>query len=213
MKMAKDKKLFNGTIFGALCLVLCITSVMAFPSRMSSTDFSNNMRKLWEDHITWTRLYIVNTIAGLPAKEATADRLLLNQADIGNLVKPFYGAAAGEKLTSLLREHILIAAEIIDDAKAGDARKRGVASKRWYRNSDDIAVFLGEANPKNWVPSELRPMLRDHLDATTEEVEANLKKDWAGDIAAYDKLHGQILEMADMLSSGIIKQFPNKFKK
>jgi hypothetical protein len=213
MKMVKDKRLFNGTIFGSLWLVFCIATVMASPSRMNSTDFSNNMRKLWEEHISWTRLYIVNTMADLPAKKATADRLLLNQADIGNLVKPFYGDAVGKKLTSLLRDHILIAAEIIDAAKAGDASKREVASKRWYRNSDDIALFLAKANPKNWVSSKMRPMLRDHLDTTTEEVEANLKKDWVADIAAYDKLHGQILEMADMLSSGIIKQFPNKFKK
>ena len=47
---------------------------------------------------------------------------------------------------------------------------------------------------------------------TTAEVQARLKGDWAADIAAYDKVHGQILHMADMLSAGIVSQHPQKFK-
>jgi hypothetical protein len=79
------------------------------------------MRKLWEDHVTWTRLYIVSAVAGLPDAGATAERLLQNQTDIGNAIKPFYGEAAGERLTALLRPHILIAAELVTAAKANRA--------------------------------------------------------------------------------------------
>jgi hypothetical protein len=176
-------------------------------------DFNKDMRKLWEDHITWTRLYIVDALNNLPAKETTAGRLLKNQADIGNAFKPFYGDAAGRKLTSLLRDHILIAAGVIDAAKAGDDAKREEATKRWYANSDDIAVFLGGINPNNWPSADMRAMLREHLDTTAQEVSAGLKKDWGSDIKAYDKLHWQILKMADVLSSGVVRQFPDKFEK
>src|SRR5688572_12154878 len=50
----------------------------------------NAMRKLWEDHIAWTRLFIVSAAADLPDKAATTERLLQNQTDIGNAIKPYY---------------------------------------------------------------------------------------------------------------------------
>ena len=78
--------------------------------------FRNQMRKLWEDHIVWTRQFIVSAATeaeNLPDTGPTVDRLLANQSDIGNAIKPFYGDAAGDALTALLREHILGAADLI----------------------------------------------------------------------------------------------------
>ena len=54
-------------------------------------------------------------------------------------------------------------------------------------------------------------MMREHLDITLEEAVARLQGNHAADIAAYDELHVQILHMADMLSDGIVRQFPNAF--
>ena len=81
------------------------------------------MRKLWEDHVTWTRLAIVSFAAGLPDLQATEDRLLRNQTDIGNAIKPYYGQAAGNRLTALLREHILGAVALLQAAKAATRRR------------------------------------------------------------------------------------------
>ena len=168
------------------------------------------MRKLWEDHITWTRLYIVSALADAPDLKATTDRLLQNQADIGNAVKPFYGDAAGDKLTGLLRQHILIAADIVGAAKAGDKAKLDSSKTHWAANADEIAAFLSGANPAHWPAADMKAMMRDHLDLTTAELVARLNKDWTADVAAYDKIHAQILKMADMLSAGIAAQFPEK---
>jgi hypothetical protein len=170
------------------------------------------MRKLWEDHITWTRLFIVSAIADLPDKGATTARLLQNQVDIGNAIKPYYGEAAGEKLTALLKTHITTAAELVAAAKANDNAKMTDANKRWYTNADEIAAFLSSANPKSWPPAEMKQMMHEHLDLTTAEVVAHLKGNWADDVAAYDKIHSQILLMADMLTAGIINQHPARFK-
>jgi hypothetical protein len=173
--------------------------------------FHDAMRKLWEDHVTWTRLYIVSAVAGLPDTKPTAERLLRNQTDIGDAIKPFYGDAAGERLTALLKPHILIAAELVGAAKAGDDKRVQDASARWYANADEIADFLSGANPANWPRQTLRSEMRHHLDLTLQEAQARLKGDWAADIAAYDTVHEHILGMADVLSTGIIKQFPRKF--
>jgi hypothetical protein len=169
------------------------------------------MRALWEDHVTWTRLFIVDFAAGSPATDATTQRLLKNQIDIGDAIKPFYGDEAGDALTALLTDHILGAADLLAAAKAGDATKVDEASQRWYANGDEIAAFLSAANPKFWPLSEMETMMKDHLDGTLAEAVAHLNGDWPADITAYDAVRQQILAMADMLSAGIIGQFPEQF--
>ena len=125
-------------------------------STAAAVEFQQAMRRLWEDHITWTRLFIVSAAADLPDKQATTERLLRNQQDIGDAIKPFYGEAAGNALTALLRPHILIAAEVVDAAIAGDNAGVQDALMRWYANSDEIADFLSAANPDNWPQNEMR---------------------------------------------------------
>jgi hypothetical protein len=178
------------------------------------TAFHDAMRKLWEDHIIWTRQFIVSAATeaeNLPDTGPTVDRLLANQTDIGNAIKPFYGEAAGDALTALLREHILTAADIVAAAKAGDGDAVEAAAAAWYANADEIATFLSEANPRNWPLDEMKAHMRSHLDLTLEEAVARLEGRYADDIGAYDKVHADILEMADMLSAGIIAQFPSRF--
>jgi hypothetical protein len=171
----------------------------------------NDMRKLWEDHITWTRLAIISLTTDAPDTSATVERLLQNQTDLGDAIKPFYGQAAGDELTRLLREHILIAADLIAAARAGDQAAVAAEQARWRANADQIAAFLNAANPRSWKFREMQEMLYEHLNLTTSEVVARLQGDWDADVAAYDKIHLQALEMADELSTGIVKQFSNRF--
>jgi hypothetical protein len=180
---------------------------------LDRAQFQDAMRKLWEDHVTWTRLYIVSAVAGLPDAQAAAERLLQNQTDIGNAIKPFYGDAGGDRLTSLLKPHILIAAELITAAKAGKSADVKAASTRWYDNANEIADFLSAANPKNWPQATMRNEMRNHPDLTLEEAQARLRGDWKADIAAYEKIHHHILGMADVLSNGIVSQFAERFGK
>ncbi|HEX2503183.1 MAG TPA: hypothetical protein VHK00_04510 [Miltoncostaeaceae bacterium] len=170
-----------------------------------------DMRAVWEDHITWTRMVIVDFAADLPSLPASQARLLRNQADIGAAIAPYYGRAAGKRLTGLLREHILIAVDVLTAAKAGDAPGLTQAQARWTGNAHQIADFLSSANPA-WPRAEMRRMMRRHLKLTTDEAVARLTGDFSADVRAYDRVHTQILEMADMLSAGIIRQFPRRFR-
>ena len=173
--------------------------------------FTRAMDKLWEDHITWTRMVIVDFAAGLPDLKQAEVRLLRNQADIGNAIKPYYGAAAGNKLTKLLRTHILEAVPVLTYAKDGNQAKLKTALKAWYANAHQIAVFLSKANPQAWALSDMNTMMKRHLALTTAEGVARIQGHWKADIAAYDKVHVEILQMSQMLSSGIIGQFPDRF--
>jgi hypothetical protein len=180
-------------------------------SSAAANELRTNMRKLWEDHVTWTRNVILNIMDDLPGTDQAVQRLLQNQTDIGNAIKPVYGDDAGNKLTELLKVHITTAADLLKAAKAGNTAAFNDVNKKWFDNADDISAFLSKANP-NWTLADMKNMMHDHLKLTTDEAVARQKKDYAGDVAAYDKVHNEILQMSDMLSDGIVKQFPDKFK-
>jgi hypothetical protein len=192
--------------------VLAQTSATAAPAQSpKAVALRAAMDKLWEDHITWTRMVIVDFAAGLPDLSTAEARLLRNQIDIGNAIKPYYGRAAGNKLTSLLRTHILEAVPVLQAAKAGDKSKLTASLNAWYTNANQIAVFLSRANPRNWQLPMMRQMMKQHLALTTNEAVARLQGNWKADVAAYDAVHVEILHMSAMLSDGIIQQFSARF--
>jgi hypothetical protein len=174
--------------------------------------FHDAMRKLWEDHVTWTRLAIVSYISDLPDLQATEARLLKNQVDIGNAIKPYYGNKAGAKLTSLLKQHILGAVDLMAAAKAGDQAAVAKGSSAWNTNGRQVADFLHAANPAAWPGKEMRSMMQVHLDQTLKEAVDRLGGKHTAEVRDYDSIHAHILEMADMLSTGIITQFPARFR-
>jgi len=173
--------------------------------------FHDQMRKLWEDHVTWTRLAIVTFADGSASFGDTASRLLENQVDIGDAFKPYFGNRVGNRLTALLNDHITIAVEILQAAKDGDAAAFDDAKARWYANSRDIADFLSSLDRKVWPRAEMRTMMKVHLDQTLAEASAELTGHYATSVAAYDRIHRHILDMADGLSAGIMRQFPARF--
>jgi hypothetical protein len=130
--------------------------------------------------------------------------------DIGDAIKPYYGDDAGKKLTALLHDHITISADVVKAAKANDKKALDDANKKWSDNADEISDFLSKANP-NWKLDDMKKMMHDHLKLTTDEAVSRIKKDYDADVNSYDKVHDEILKMADMLTDGIIKQFPDKF--
>ncbi len=169
------------------------------------------MRRLWADHVIWTRQYVVAAVGNAPDTEAAAGRLLRNQEDIGGAVVPFYDEAAGAALTELLKQHIMIAVDLIEAAKVGDQAKFQAEDAKWTQNAEEIADLLSGANP-SWPKKDVVDLLGLHLSLTKQEVVARLQKDWAADVDAFDQIFTEILTVADVLADGIVKQFPDRFK-
>jgi hypothetical protein len=182
---------------------------VAAASPASAVSLQLEMRALWEDHITFTRNYIISALAGLQDKDAVAARLLRNQDEIGSALEPYYGRPFADRFASLLRAHITIAAEVVATAQAGDQEGLKRAQAKWSANGAEISSSLSKANPY-WSREVVADMLRDHLALTTQEVSARLSQDWKGDIENYDELHAHMLMFADFLALGVSKQFPKK---
>jgi hypothetical protein len=205
--------------FVGICVALAAAGASAAPPQAgnaamihsdAAAALHQDMRKLWTDHVVWTRNFVISAVADLPDVPAVTNRLMKNQDDIGKAVATYYGAAAGTQLTTLLKDHIAIAGDLVKAAKAGDKAGQQKADTRWQENAVQIADFLAKANP-NWPRATLVDMMKMHLSTTTNEVVMRLNKNWAGDVQAYDAVYDHILKMSDALADGIVKQFPEKF--
>lgn len=213
-------------IFKSSLLSLFLITLIFIPFKaqaleaISSNDVSCNkaicelkmlQRRLWIDHVSWTRSTIISDLSSLEDKGPVLERLLKNQDDIGNSIKPYYGEEAGNKLASLLRKHIELAVKVTDSAKTGNKTDLEKYNKLWYENADKIAEFLSSTNP-NYSEKVLKDMLHKHLQYVTDQVVARLNKDWNADIEVYDKGEDHMITFADIITEGIVKQFPQKFK-
>lgn len=172
----------------------------------------SEMQQVWIDHTIWTHNYIVSALYNNPDQKDVLERLLRNQDDIGNVFGRYYGGANGSKLAGLLKEHIQIAGQIVAAAQKGNAGEVQKLQADWHRNADEIARFLGGLNP-NWPVKQVQDMLYEHLQLVTDIALDILKGDYAASIAATDKNEVHMIHFADLLTEGIVKQFPDKFQR
>jgi len=169
-----------------------------------------SLHRLWSDHVLWTHQYVIAAVDERPEIEEAAARLLKNQEDIGNAIAPLYGKEAGAKLTDLLKQHIMIAVDLIEAAKSGDKTKFGKFDQAWTNNAEEIATFLSGAN-QYWPKKDVLDLLRLHLELTKGDVVARMERNFDQDVKSVDEIFTEILTLADALADGIVRQFPDKF--
>jgi hypothetical protein len=170
-------------------------------------DLREYMRLLWEQHVYWTRMTIISIANNLPDEEATTKRLLRNAKDFERAFKPFYGSRAAHEFGRLITDHLVIAAELVKAAKAGNKNAAANAEKRWYANADEIVSFLTHINHFG-SEEHMRQMWYQHLSLTKSEALAILTGDYNKGISTFDQVEEEALLMADNFATGIIKQFP-----
>ncbi len=190
-----------------------MTSLIASNDNLNQTEVTElriSLHDLWVEHIVWTRQYVVAAAADQPDASFAAERLLKNQEDIGNAIEPFYGNQAGNQLTSQFKDHITIAVDLLEAAKADNSIALEEIEENWYANADEIATFLRGANP-NWTKEYMLDMLNEHLSLTKTEAVARLTGDYATDVTTFDALYKHAISMADEFTVGIVKQFQERF--
>lgn len=177
---------------------------------MQEVDLMNEMRRLWQEHIAWTRMTIISMVENLPDTDVVTNRLLRNPTDFAMLLRTLYGNEVALNFENLLKEHLIIAADLVKAAKAGDKKSAADIEDKWYKNADEIATFLAGINPF-WSEQIWKEMMQEHLALTKSEATDRINKFYAADIIVFDQIETQAMKMADVMSEGIIRQFPDKF--
>lgn len=168
------------------------------------------MNLVWEQHIMWTRMLLISIAENLKDLDVTQARLLRNPRDIANVFRPYYGSNVANEIERLLTEHLAIGKDLIVALKNNNKDQATVLERNWYRNADDMADAFSSINPF-YPREEVRRMLYEHLQLTSNEVSARLNGNYAEDIRAYDMVQKEILEMSRFFVNGIVRQFPNLF--
>ncbi|MGI5849744.1 MAG: acetylglutamate kinase [Christensenellales bacterium] len=166
----------------------------------------NMLHRLWIEHVMWTRSFIISTAANLKDLDFVTQRLLRNPVDFANLLRPLYGNQSAMRFEDLFKNHLLIAAQLVNAAKNGNERAVTEQRNKWYENADDIADFLSSINPY-WSRRQWQALLYDHLKMTEDESLQILSGQYDASIRQYDLIENEALKMADVMAQGIIDQF------
>jgi hypothetical protein len=220
LPIAAPRRVVAAIVVAAALAALAIASAApsgAAPARNrritpKALALHDRMRALWESHGTWTERAIVDFVGGLPDTQVAVARLLRNQTEIGNAVKPFYGRTAGNQLSALLKSHIRAAVALLQAAKSGDSKATAARQAAFFANGNRIARFLHAANPRHWSLRAMKTMMRVHLNQVIGLAVAQLQGHYRAAVRLYGVYIGHILDMADMLSTGIMQQFPARFR-
>jgi|GEM_PF-1255089 len=167
-------------------------------------DLMSDMRKVWSQHVWWTRNAIISILNDLPDTEAVTAELMKNPKNIGDIFGNFCGKETGDAVTKLITEHLSLGGEIFKAIKARDHNKVLSLETKWYQNADEIAKALASLN-KNYDENELREMLYDHLAMTTNQAAYMKSGEYEKSIMEFNSIEDEILKMADYLSLGIIQ--------
>ncbi|WP_203249205.1 hypothetical protein [Sporosarcina beigongshangi] len=187
------------------CLIGPLDCVNKAEAALRST-----MRRLWGEHITWTRATVSSLVFSLPDVSFVMARLLRSAMDLGGTLRPFYGEEVAKRYSQLLTRYITLVGDFINATLVGNVEKAEVIEKNWFRNGTEITLFLSNINPY-LTAVEFQEMFDEQLMLIKQGMMSMLGKDLKASVDLFDLMEIGALEMADMLSNAIIKQFPYKF--
>lgn len=173
-------------------------------------DLLKRMNLAWEQHIMWTRMLLISIADNLKDLDATEKRLLQNPKDIADIFRKYYGNAFANRIENLLTEHLTIGKNLIVALKNNNQKLAKELTDNWYKNADDMAEAFSSINPF-YSKEKVQDMLYDHLELTTDEVTARLRKDYSADIEAFNNVQQEVLKMSQYFVEGIFKPFSNLF--
>lgn len=180
------------------------TSATALTTRLA-------LRDLWVEHIFWIRNYAIANQDGNAAQAAVAQNEVVSNAKaIANSIAPLYGQPAADQLLTLLAGHWGAVKHYSDARVANDKAGQQAAIAELSANAKSLAAFLAKANPYLPEPT-LQAMLSAHGAHHVTQIEQLAAKDYKGEAQTWGMMRTHILALADALTAGLIKQFPDKF--
>jgi len=175
-------------------------------------DAKAAQRDLWIGHVFWVRNVVDARFEGNTSEAKVAEQqVVANAKAIAASIEPFYGKAASEKLFTLLAGHWGAISDYLDATRANSKSGQDVAFKQLVTNADEIAAFLGGANP-NLPVDVLKGLLMAHGSHHVQQIGEFKAKQYDAEAKTWAAMTQHMYVIADALAEGIAKQFPDKFR-
>lgn len=170
------------------------------------------LRDLWIGHVFWVRNVVDAKFEGDEAAgKAAESQVVANARAIAGAIEPFYGTAASDGLFTLLASHWGAIKGYLDATHAGDRRGADAAFKSLLKNADEIAAFLGGANP-NLPVDVLKGLLTAHGSHHVQQIQEFHAGQFDAEAKTWAAMTRHMYVIADALADGIAKQFPDRFR-
>jgi hypothetical protein len=170
------------------------------------------LRDLWIGHVFWVRNVVDATFeADADAAKAAEAQVVSNAKAIAGAIEPFYGKAASDQLFTLLAGHWGAIKGYLDATHAGNKAGADAALAKLLANADEIAQFLGGANP-NWPVATLKGLLEAHGAHHVQQIGEFKARQFDAEAKTWAAMTHHMYVIADALADGIAKQFPDKFR-
>lgn len=163
----------------------------------------DQLRKLFTEHAVYTKFYIESALEALPDLSAITARLLQNQDDIANYLKPYIGVNKAAQLADLLKAHILAAAKVVAAAKEGDKAKLDEAVAGLFANSALVARLLSTFNPEVLTYDSVLCMFNSHNQYVIDMTTLHLQHKYEDELKVYDIYYAEILSMSDSIKKAL----------
>lgn len=160
-------------------------------------------RKLFTDHAMYIKFYIESFGNNLKDVDVITARLLKNQDEIGEFVRPIVGEENGNKLAKLLREHIMASIGALKAMKSGDVKQVNDAEKVVFANSKEVATLLSSFNPKI-LP--LEAMIREfsHHNEYILQIATLCKEGkYEEEVKTFDAYFNHMITFSDMIAAAL----------
>ena len=178
---------------------------------VSLADAKAAQRDLWIGHVFWVRNVVDARFEGNANEAKVAEQqVVANAKAIAASIEPFYGKAASEKLFTLLAGHWGAISDYLDATRANRKAGQDAAFKQLVANADEIAAFLGGANP-NLPVDVLKGLLMAHGSHHVQQIGEFKAKQYDAEAKTWAAMTHHMYVIADALAEGIAKQFPDKF--
>ena len=161
------------------------------------------LRKLFTEHAVYTKFFIESKLTSLPDLDVITNRLLRNQKDIGDFIKPIVGENNGNMATKLLQEHILAAAGAVEAVKDGNTDKINNAINKVFANSKQVAQFLSSLNPEKLPFDAVLKMFNEHNQHVIDMAIAHSQNKFDEEIKHYDSYYTHMLALSDTLHAAL----------
>jgi hypothetical protein len=171
-------------------------------------DLSNHLRLLWSQSLWWLRSFMVSSLYNLPDLEEVTKRLLSHPEAMAQVFIPFYEQKQVCEWQNLLTHHVKISIDVVTLTK----QQLSISEKvgEWEANATEIAQFLSSLNP-HWSSCDWQRMLHKYLQLLKAQLTYYINHDYIHGVTLFDDLLQHALNIADMMTNGIIKQFPKQF--